>query len=334
MKELNNLSYTRPTLRDEIKRNKIQLSMIVVFLLVWAVYLIGNFAVFSQFQIYRAFLTTIPFIGIMALAATFVIILGEIDLSFPSVMALSAWVFCRLIIMDVNIWIAALACLATGAALGLFNALLITKIGIPAIVATISTQFLFRGTVNVLAAGQGMSIIRIQETAFAQLAVSNIFGGRLPMQAVWFLVLAVFCWFLLNRHIFGSHVSFVGDNKASSQMMGINVTRIRMMTFVMMGLFAAFTGILSNIEVRYFWPNQGEGSMMPVLAAVFVGGTSVKGGRGTIFGTVLGVFIIGSLEAGIIALGISGFWVQFIYGAVIIVCVSIYSTMSGKRTSD
>ena len=328
------LKYTRPTLKDEIKRNRIQLSMVFVFFLVWGVYLIGNFQVFSQFLIYRAFLTAIPFIGIMALAATFVIILGEIDLSFPSVMALSAWVFCRLIVMEVNVWIAAVACLLTGAALGMFNALLITKIGIPAIVATISTQFLFRGAVNVLAAGQGMSILSIQETAFAQLAVSNIFGNRIPMQAVWFVVLAVLCWFLLNRHVFGSHVSFVGDNKESAKMMGINVTWVRMRVFVMMGVFAAFTGILSNTEVLFFWPGQGDGSLMPVLAAVFVGGTAVTGGRGTILGTVLGAFIIGSLEAGIVAVGLSGFWVQFIYGAVIIVCVSIYSTLSGKRLSS
>jgi len=293
MKESNNRSYTRPKLIDEIKRNKVQLSMVIVFFLVWGVYLVGNFPVFSQFQIYRAFLTTIPFIGIMALAATFIIILGEIDLSFPSVMALSAWVFCKLITLDVNIWLAALICLATGAALGFFNATLITRIGIPAIVATISTQFLFRGVVYVLAAGQGMSIVRIQDTVFAQLAVSKIFGDRLPMQAVWFVVLAIFCWFLLNRHVFGSHVSFIGDNKASSKMMGINVTGVRTLAFVMMGLFAAFTGILSNIEVRYFWPNQGDGSLMPVLAAVFVGGTSVRGGRGTILGTVLGVMISG-----------------------------------------
>ena len=327
-------TYTKPTWKDEIKRNRIQLSMVFVFFLVWGIYLVGNPAVFTQFTIYRAFLTAIPFIGMMALAATFVVILGEIDLSFPSVMALSAWVFCTLIVLDVNVWIAALACLATGALLGLFNAFLITKIGIPAIVATISTQFLFRGAVNVLAAGQGMSIARVQDTVFARIFVSNIFGNRIPMQAVWFLILAVFFWFLLNRHVFGSHVSFVGDNRASARMMGINVTRVRTLVFVIMGVVAAFSGILSNMEVRFFWPNQGEGNLMPVLAAVFVGGTAITGGRGTILGTVLGAFIIGSLEAGIVAIGLSGFWVQLIYGAVIIICVSIYSTLSGRRSSD
>ena len=324
----------RSRMADNIARNKVQLSMVAVFILLWAVYLIGNFRVFSQFQIYRSFLSTIPFIGIMALGATFVVTLGKMDMSFPSTMAVSAWVFCKLISLNVNIWFAAAVCLATGAVIGLFNSVLIVRIGIPSLVATISTQFLFRGLVNVLASGKGISLVSVSGTVFAKLAVSKILGDKLPMQAVWFAILVIFCWFMLNRHCFGSHVAFIGDNRASARMMGINVNLVITLTFIMMGVLAAFTGILSNLEVLYFWPNQGEGSLMPVLAAVFVGGTSVTGGRGTILGTVIGVLMIGSLEAGIIAIGLSGFWVQLIYGAVIIVCVTIYSLFSGKRERD
>jgi len=326
--------YTRSSLRENAARHKVQISMFFVFLLLWMVYLFGNWRVFSQFQIYRAFLSTIPFIGIMALSATFIVTLGEMDLSFPSAMAVTAWVFCTLISIGTNIWLAALVCLLTGAAIGGFNAFFVTKIGIPSLVATISTQFLFRGLVNVLASGQGISLTEVSDTMFAKLAVTKIFGDKLPMQAVWFALLAVLCWFLLNRHKFGSYVSFIGDNKASAKMMGINVNLIRTLAFVMMGVFAAFTGILSNLEVKYFWPNQGEGSLMPVLAAVFVGGTSVTGGRGSIFGTVLGALMIGSLEAGIIAIGLSGFWVQLIYGAVMLGCVTLYTITSGKRGEE
>ena len=318
-------------LRDLAERNKVQIGISLVFVLLWLVYLVGNWSVFSEFNIYRSFLSTIPFIGILALGATFIITLGDIDLSFPSAMALTAWVFCKLISLGVNIWPAALVCLATGALIGLFNAALITKIGIPSIVATIATQFLFRGMVNVLANGKGISLTEVSDSMFAKLAVMKILNDKLPMQAVWFAMLAVFFWFLFNRHRFGSHVSFVGDNRASAGMMGINTDRVRSLAFVMLGVLAAFTGILSNLEVKYFWPNQGEGSLMPVLAAVFVGGTNVMGGRGTILGTVLGALMIGSLEAGIIVIGLSGFWVQLIYGAVIIVCVTIYSFISGKR---
>ena len=325
------LTYTRPTFKDFADRNKVQFGILIVFIILWVVYLVGNPAVFFKFDIYRSFLSTIPFIGIVALGATFIITLGDIDLSFPSVMAVTAWVFCKLISVGVNVWVAAVVCLAAGAATGFFNAVLITRIGMPAIVATIATQFLWRGVVNVLASGQGISLTSVADSTFAKLAVSKIFDGRLPMQAVWFAVLAVLFWFIYNRHRYGSYVAFVGDNKDSSRMMGINVDMVRTLAFIIMGILAAFTGILSNLEVQYFWPNQGEGSLMPVLAAVFVGGTSVMGGRGTVTGTVMGVFIIGSLEASIIALGLSGFWVQLIYGAVIIVCVTVYTLISGKR---
>ena len=330
MEKIQTSEYERPAYKEFIARNKVQIGILIVFILLWIVYLIGNTAVFSRFDIYRSFLSTIPFIGITALGATFIITLGDIDLSFPSVMAVTAWVFCKLISLGVNIWIAAIVCLACGALIGLFNATLITKIGIPAIVATIATQFLFRGVVNVLASGKGISLVAVSGSVFAKMAVSKI-GDKIPMQAVWFIVLAVLFWFILNRHKYGSYVSFVGDNKESARMMGINVDMVRMIAFVIMGMLAAFTGILSNLEVQYFWPNQGEGSLMPVLAAVFVGGTSVMGGRGTIFGPFLGVLMIGSLEASIIAIGLSGFWVQLIYGAVIIVCVIIYTLISGRR---
>jgi len=331
MEKIQTSEYAQPAYKEFIARNKVQIGILIVFIMLWVVYLIGNTEVFTRFDIYRSFLTTIPFIGIMALGATFIITLGDIDLSFPSVMAVTAWVFCKLVTLGVNIWVAAIVCIATGAAIGLFNATLITRIGIPAIVATIATQFLFRGVVNVLAAGQGMSLTPVSGSLFAKLAVSKIIDDKLPMQAVWFIVLAVIFWFILNRHKYGSYISFVGDNKDSARMMGINVEMVRTIAFVIMGMLAALTGILSNMEVQYFWPNQGEGSLMPVLAAVFVGGTSVMGGRGTIFGTVLGVLMIGSLEASIIAIGLSGFWVQLIYGAVIIACVTIYTLISGRR---
>ena len=324
-------AYAQSAIKDFATRNKVQIGILIVFLLLWVVYLIGNWNVFSRFDIYRSFLTTIPFIGITALGATFIITLGDIDLSFPSVMAVTAWVFCKLISLGVNIWVAALVCICAGALIGLFNAALITRIGIPAIVATIATQFLFRGVVNVLASGQGISLVPVADSVFAKLAVSKIIDDKIPMQAIWFFVLAILFWFILNRHKYGSYVSFVGDNKESARMMGINVDMVRTIAFVLMGVLAALTGILSNLEVQYFWPNQGEGSLMPVLAAVFVGGTSVMGGRGTIFGTVLGVLMIGSLEASIIAIGLSGFWVQLIYGAVIIICVTIYTLISGRR---
>jgi simple sugar transport system permease protein len=145
------------------------------------------------------------------------------------------------------------------------------------------------------------------------------------------VVLGIGFWLLMNRHRFGSHILFVGDNMESSRMMGINVERVKTIVFMQMGFFAAFAGILSTLEVTYFWPSQGQGYLLTTLAAVFIGGTSVFGGMGTILGTFAGAIIIGSLEAGIIAIGLTGFWIQLIYGLIIMVSVSIYAILLRRK---
>ena len=136
---------------------------------------------------------------------------------------------------------------------------------------------------------------------------------------------------IYRYHKFGNHIHFVGDNKASAQMMGINVDNVKIIAFVQLGFFSAFAGMLTMYEMLYFWPTQGSGLMLTTLAAVFVGGTSVFGGKGTIIGSFIGVLIIGSLESGIVALGLSGFYIQFIYGLMITLSVTIYALIQRKK---
>ncbi len=155
-------------------------------------------------------------------------------------------------------------------------------------------------------------------------------GEVIPAQALWFLFLAVCFFILLNRHKLGSHILLVGDNKDSAKMMGINNNLVKTFVYMQMGFFAAFAGILSSMEVNYIWPSQGQGYLLTSLACVFIGGTSVFGGKGTIYGTFIGALIIGSLEAGIIAIGLTSFWIQFVYGLIITVSVSIYAVFLRK----
>ncbi len=312
------------------RERQLKVSIFIVFLLIFLVYLIGSPSVYTKYDIYNSYMSTIPFSGIMALSMTLIVTLGLIDLSFPSVLAISAWIFGIVLNLSNNIWLAFLCCILVGILAGLLNALLIVVVKIPSIVATIGTMFLWRGLVNVVAQGQGVSLVKAKGTWFYLFCVGRLFG-KIPAQALWFVALAIVFWLLLKHHKFGSHVLFVGDNEASAQMMGINVNLVKTIVFVLMGFFAAFSGILSTLEVTYFWPSQGQGYLMTTLAAVFIGGTSVYGGEGTIFGTVIGVLIIGTLESGIIALGLTGFWIQFIYGSIIVLAVTIYSLILRKR---
>jgi simple sugar transport system permease protein len=314
-----------------MRQARLEISISAVMVGIFLLFIIGNPKVFTRFDIYYSFMSTIPFFGIMALAMTPVVTLGEMDLSFPSVLALSALLFGKVFTLTGNIWLAVLACLAIGLLAGALNALLIIYVGIPSLVATIGTMFFFRGMVNVIAQGKGIPLVAAKTTLVYTLSVGRI-GGVIPAQAVWMLFLGIAFWLLMNRHRFGSHVLFVGDNMDSSRMMGIHVERVKTIVFMQMGFFAAFAGILSTLEVTYFWPSQGQGYLLTTLAAVFIGGTSVFGGMGTILGTFVGAIIIGSLEAGIIAIGLTGFWIQFIYGLIIIVSVSIYALLLKRKT--
>jgi len=113
--------------------------------------------------------------------------------------------------------------------------------------------------------------------------------------------------------------------------MGINVDLIRILIFIQMGLLTSFSGVLVCFEMANWWPTQGEGYMLLVFASVFIGGTSVFGGQGTIIGTSIGAIIIGIIEAGIISSGFSGFWTRLIYGIIVVASVSVYAVMTKKR---
>ena len=313
----------RPRIR---LRNSLETGIFVVFILVWAVFLIGNPRVFTGFHIYYSLMSTIPFIGILALSVTLVVVLGEMDLSFPSVLGLTSWVFATTFAATHNLLLSVIAAFVAGIACGWVNAVLVVNIGIPSLVATIGTMFLFRGLTNVAASGNGIALSAARGHFLYEVAVGRLFGV-IPAQALWMLGLGVVFWLILNRHRFGGHLLFVGDNAESARMMGINVERVKSLAFIQVGFFAALVGILSTLEVTYFWPNQGTGYLLTALAAVFVGGTSVFGGMGTILGTFLGALIIGSLEAGIVSIGLTGFWTQLIYGAIITLSVSIYALL-------
>lgn len=315
------------------KTHKLEISIFFIALILFLIYFIGANNVFTRFPIYRAFMQSMPFFGIIAISATFVVTLGEIDLSFPSIVGITSLTFGMLLTAtNGNFFIAFSLSAALGMFAGLINGLLVTKIGIPSIVATIGTLFFWRGLVNVVAQGSGIAIVDVAENTWPHtLFVEKIFG-YIPAQFVWFVVLTILMQWIYRYHKFGNHLHFVGDNKESSIMMGINVDNVKIIAFVQLGFFSALAGIFTMYEMLYFWPTQGSGLMLTTLAAVFVGGTSVFGGKGTIVGTFIGVLIIGSLESGIVALGLSGFYIQFIYGLMITSAVTIYAIIQRKKT--
>ncbi|MEL7235618.1 MAG: ABC transporter permease, partial [Chloroflexota bacterium] len=165
-----------------------------------------------------------------------------------------------------------------------------------------------------------------KNTLLGDILVSRI-GNYLPMQMIWFVVIAVAIWLLLNRHRFGAHVYLIGDNQNSARLMGVQVDRTRTLLFALTGMVAAFAGLVASLHVSNFFTTLGEGHLLTTLASVFLGGTSVFGGTGTIIGTFVATFIIGSINAGIVAVGLTGFWTQLIYGLIVTVSVAMHTIL-------
>ena len=294
------------------------LPVAAVLAVLYGVLIITAPSVFTGYRIYMSFLQTVPPVLVCALGLTLVITAGEIDLSFPAVVALSGFVFAWMFKnfdSPLAPWIGFILALACGALVGYVNGILVAKVGVPSIMATLAAQFFWYGVTILLANGLQLNIKEVIPHIVHTIFVGRIFGV-VPMQAIWALGLAVFLWFILNRHKFGEEIMFIGDNANVAQVMGIDVVTTRIKLFTIMGVIAAFAGLLLTLEINVFFPTQGQGFLLPTMAAVFIGGTSIAGGFGSIVGTFFGAYIIGSLEAGIVATTISGYWVQLVEGVV------------------
>ncbi len=301
------------------------LPIIGVLLVMVAAFMIAAPEVFLGYRIYMSFLATVPPELILALGLTLVIAAGEIDLSFPSVIAFSGFLFAWAFKTYELTWAALLLALAGGALVGVVNGFLVAVIGIPSIIATLATQFFWGGITTVLTGGLSYAIRNVSDYWVHTLLVGRI--GVLPVEALWSTAVAVLLWFVLNRHRFGEHLLFIGDNVGVAQVVGVNVVREKVKLFTLMGLLAAFAAVLLTAENKNFFNTQGSGFLLTVMAAVFIGGTSIFGGKATIVGSYCGAYIIGMIEAGLVATGMQGFWVRAVVGLVFLAAVIFHLTM-------
>jgi simple sugar transport system permease protein len=319
----------RTTVASILARWASQIGITFAFAAVWATFVILAPETFLHTGIYVSFAQTVPYFALVALALTMLVVGGDIDLSFPSIMGLSMVGFVAVDRgLHWSVGLAVLAAIAVGAVAGLFNGLIVTVIGIPALVVTIGTQYLYRGLTLVLVNGKSYALADTRPSVAHDVLVGRLAG--IPMQFVWCVAVAIITWLLLFRHRLGQNTQVVGDNRHAAELMGIPIRRTRITLFVLVGMTAALAGVMNSLQVANFYPSLGSGYLLPALAAVFVGGTSVFGGRGTVWGTFLGAFMIGGINAGIIAVGLTDYYTELIYGAIILVAVSIHAVLQRR----
>ena len=318
------------------------LPIIVVFALLLALFMYTAPQVFLQPQIYTTLLSTAPPLILLAAGLTFVISAGEIDLSFPAIIAFSGYVFAVLFKEYQIGWLAVLGGLASGLLVGVVNGLLIARIGIPSFIATLGTQFFWSGMATVLSGGKSYALRGADDSSVWQWIVGN-FGDpnsiawqdQVSIQAIWTALIVLALWFVLNRHVFGEHVLFIGDSKDVARVVGINVERETIKLYTMMGGLAAIAAMMLTLENKNYFGGQGQGYLLTAIAAVLIGGTSIFGGRATLVGTMFGCFIIWMLEAGLVASGLTGAWVRTVQGLIFLIAIVFYLFVEepGRRAS-
>lgn len=306
-------------------RNQFWLTML--FLALLGLFMLTGTRSFLSWPIYESLLSTIPLYGFMALSLTLVIAAGEMDLCFPSTVAVAGFVFALTALGTGQVWLGVLAATLAGIGIGLVNGFIIAYIGVPSIIATIGTQFFWRGAIMILSQGTALGLAELNDSVTHAVIIGRL-GGVLPMQAVWLILLAGALWLLLNRHPIGDTILFTGENSEIASRLGINVPLARLGIHTLMGGVAGFAGAVACLEMGSWWPTQGDGYMLLVFAAVFIGGTNVFGGSGKLYGTLIGLAIVGMIEAGIVSSGLSGFWTRAVHGMVIVFAVSCYAVLS------
>lgn len=259
-------------------------------------------------------------ISIMAIGMTFVIICGEIDLSVGSTYGLCAIIAAYLLHNGSSPTVAFMSSLAAGLIIGSINGVLSTKGRIPAFIVTLSMLQLARG--GAFAISNGWPISDFPDTNNWFFLLGERIAGVIPVQIIIMIVFNIIAAVILIKTTFGFKVYAVGGNKNAAKLAGIDVDKVKMISFAVMGGLAAVAGMIGLAHLNSVSATAGTGREMDVIAAVIIGGTNLYGGKGTILGTLIGAAIMGAVRNGMVLLGVPAFYQESFIGLVILTAVS------------
>lgn len=256
--------------------------------------------------------------GIVAIGMTFVIITGGIDLSVGAIVAIAGCFATSLAKKEAPhpLIYCFIVAIATGVALGAFNGFFIAYMRIPAFIATLATQTIARGIVYVFTDGRPITGFMDSYKVMGRSSV-----GPVPILVIVYAVLLILGIFLLNFTKYGQHVFAVGGNRKAAIVSGINAKRTELIAYIICGVTAAIAGLLLSSRIQTGQPTSGEGYEQDAITAVVIGGGSLAGGKGSVFGSFIGILVVGLMTNGLNLLNVSSYYQQIIKGAIIILAV-------------
>jgi ribose transport system permease protein len=294
----------------------------IILLLVFYLVLLGAFSLTSPYFLSLSNIsnigTNMAFIGLMAAAGTPLIIGGGLDLSVAAVAGLAGVIVALLYANGLNIWIGSFAALIVGGLIGTINGFIVTRLRLNPLIATLGTMSIFSGISMVMTGGLSKPLL---VPAFNWIGSGRLLGIPFPV----ILMLAVFfvLWLVLSKTPFGRHVYATGGNPEASSLLGVPVERTQMVLYILSGLSGAAAGLILAAMLGAAAPNAAGQHLLTIIAAIILGGTSLFGGRGSVWGTLIAVLILGTLNNGLTLLNVSSFWQDVTRGVVLLMAVGL-----------
>lgn len=292
-----------------------ELTALVLFFVVEFAFFSIKSPFFFGWNNFLNILTAMAVIGVLAAPATLLLVAGQFDLSVGSGIAFVSVIMVQTDVHHATTLAVLLAVLA-GMALGVLNGLLVTVVGVNALITTLGTLAMMSGFAKVISSGQTIVL-----NGFGGIGTARPFGN-IPVPVLIFVGVVALFWFVMRYTVYGRSMYAIGANPVAARLAGIRSRRLIFLGFVLSGSCVALGGLINVSQLGAATPLAGLGYELSVVTAVILGGASLAGGRGTILGTALGLLIIGILNNGLILLNVDPFYQQVAQGMLLIAAVS------------
>ena len=255
---------------------------------------------------------------LLSFGMTFVMLVGEIDLSIISVAAFAPMMGILLWEMGIPVLVAILMTLLIGCVIGFFNGLIITKLKIPSLVQTVAMWWMLAGVVLIITRGEAKTGL-----PYAWMFLGKVFIGPIPLLVPFFMVVVIVAIILARRTVTGRRLYLVGGNREACSAMGIPVNRIRIISFIISGFFAALAGYILSARMGFVSSQFAIEWLMPAIAAPVIAGVSLTGGRGNLINVIAGAYLVQLIVMIVRTGGVSGYYTGFVQGLLVFVAILI-----------
>ncbi len=315
-----------PTLLARLQLGRVrEYGIVIVFIALFVVLAIASPTFLNKQNILNVLSQNAP-IGIMACGGTLVIIAGGFDLSVGAIYGLAGVVAAKLALTTDPV-LALVLGVGAGLVLGLANGALTNLFAINSFIATLASGYIFRGIASIITGG---FLVGVQKHSFSQLGSAELFEVKISVYI--FVAMAILTGIFLTRTRYGRYVFAAGGNAEAARLSGVRVELVRAMTFTFSGVCAGLAGVIAASRVSSGQSDAGAGLELAVIAAVVIGGTSIAGGVGAIWRSILGVLLIAMIGNGFNILNIDPFYEPIVQGTIILIAVVADSRTEGPLT--